>query len=55
MSKVLDTNPHAAVRMMEKHWDQFGQPTEQAIFDGGFAAKDYLAALKAMGIRRPDV
>ena len=50
---ILEGNPRdsdLAVRMMEMHEEQFGQPAEQAAFDGGFATKENLATLKAMGI-----
>ena len=48
---ILDGNPRdsdLAVEMMKQHETFFGHPAEQAAFDGGFATKDNLAALKAM-------
>ena len=51
---VLDGNPRdseLAVDMMKRHEEIFGQPAKQAAFDGGFASKDNLTALKAMGIK----
>lgn len=51
---VLDGNPRdseLAVDMMKRHENLFGHPPEQAAFDGGFATKDNLSALKALGIK----
>jgi len=51
---ILDGNPRdsdLAVDMMKRHERLFGHPAEQAAFDGGFATKDNLAALKAMNIK----
>jgi hypothetical protein len=51
---ILDGNPRdsdLAVEMMMQHETLFGHPAEQAAFDGGFATKDNLAALKAMNIK----
>ena len=50
---ILDGNPRdsdLAVGMMERHEELFGHAPEQAAFDGGFATKDNLAALKTMEI-----
>ncbi len=50
---ILDGNPRdseIAVEMMKRHEKLFGSPANQAAFDGGFATKDNLAALKEMGI-----
>jgi hypothetical protein len=51
---ILDGNPRdseLAIGRMKRHKEQFGYPPEQAAFDGGFATKDNLSALKAMGIK----
>ena len=50
---ILEGNPadtSLAVQMMERHVEIFGSPPEQAAFDGGFASKENLDALKDMGI-----
>jgi IS5 family transposase len=51
---ILDGNPRdsdLAVDMMKRHDELFSQPPQQAAFDGGFATKDNLTALKAMKIK----
>jgi IS5 family transposase len=40
-----------AVKMIERHRDQYGKPPRQASFDGGFASKSNLAELKALGVQ----
>src|SRR5207248_2123382 len=39
-----------ATKMIERHKDLFGNVPRQATFDGGFATKTNLAALKALGV-----
>jgi len=39
-----------ATKMIERHNDLFGKVPKQATFDGGFATKTNLAALKALGV-----
>ena len=51
---ILDGNPRdssLAVDMMTRHKELYGQPAEQAAFDGGFATQENLSALKAMHIQ----
>jgi transposase, IS5 family len=51
---VLEGNPCDStlpLHMMERHAEVFGSCPEQAAFDGGFASRDNLDALKALGIR----
>jgi transposase, IS5 family len=40
-----------AVRMVERHRDVFGSVPNQVAFDGGFASRDNLAALKELGVK----
>lgn len=50
---IEDGNPAdstLAVRMMERHKAQYGRPSRQASFDGGFASKVNLHAIKDMGV-----
>ncbi len=50
---VLDGNPpdsRLTVGMLERHADIFGHQADQAAFDGGFASKANLEALKALGV-----
>ena len=50
---ILDGNPRdssLAVDMMQRHAELFGHPPEQAAFDGGFATRENLGALKQMKI-----
>jgi IS5 family transposase len=39
-----------AVKMIERHREQYGKAPRQVSFDGGFASKSNLAELKAMGV-----
>ena len=39
-----------AVQMIERHTVRFGREPRQTVFDGGFAAKANLAAIKALGV-----
>jgi IS5 family transposase len=45
-----DADAKQTVSMMKRHVEQFGAPAQSAAFDGGFASKDNLADLKALGI-----
>lgn len=40
-----------ARRSIERHKELFGVPPKQASFDGGFATKNNLSAIKALGVR----
>lgn len=40
-----------AVKMIERHREQYGKVPRQVSFDGGFASKSNLAALKGMGVQ----
>lgn len=51
---ILDGNPAdatLAVSMMKRHVELFEHAPEEAAFDGGFASKQNLSELKAMGIQ----
>jgi IS5 family transposase len=51
---VEDGNPAdstLAVRMMERHKEIYGRLPRQAAFDGGFASKENLRAIKELGVR----
>jgi IS5 family transposase len=50
---VLDGNPpdsRLAIGLLERHAEIFGYQAEQAAFDGGFASKANVEALKALGV-----
>lgn len=51
---IEDGNPAdstLAVRMMERQKDIYGRVPRQVAFDGGFASKDNLAAIKDLGVQ----
>lgn len=51
---IEDGNPAdstLATRMVERQQDIYGRPPRQAAFDGGFASKDNLADIKALGVK----
>ena len=52
--KVLDGNPtdsKLAVEMIERQCELYGRPPRQTTMDGGFASKDNLARIKALGVQ----
>lgn len=53
-SKVLDGNPAdstLAVQMVERQCELYGRPPRQMSMDGGFASKDNLSRIKALGVQ----